>query len=325
MLEAGHRRKRLWALVLALVAMVGTTTACRSADDTVKLASAAGTSMTAPGSPEAAATPSGTRSGSGSAGGVGSSIVTSGGTGRSTSSASATTASVSVSSTVTSRPAATDAGAASLARCAVLAALPSGAARVRTLTADLDGDGAADTVTSYALGTRPAAGDWHLRVSFAAGGGSDTTVAEDPAPGEVRVLGAVVLGASSEPGGEPVRPVFFALTGSGASARTVGLYRVDGCDLLPLVDRSGHQASFLVGASVGHQEGLRCENAGYGSTLVEVQSATNAASGYDVTRRTFTRDGNQLVVLGNGMTRTEPDAPEESGRIVGCGEVNLAG
>ncbi len=324
MLEAGRCRKPLLVLLLALTAVVGATSGCRSADDAVELASPAGTSRPADASPGTVATPSGTRPGSGPAG-SGASANAGAGAGGPGNSASVTTASVPVTSTTVSRPPATETGAASLARCAVLGALPAGAARVRTLSADLDGDGAADTVTSYAVGTRPGAGDWHLRVSFAAGGGSDTAVAEDPAPGEVRVLGAVVLGAGSEPGGETARPVLFVLTGSGASARTVGLYRVDGCDLLPMVDRAGRQASFLVGASVGHQEGLRCENAGDGSTLVEVQSAPNPASGYDVTRRTYTRDGNQLVVLGNGVTRTEPDAPAESGRIVDCGAVDLAG
>lgn len=322
MLEAGRRREPLLMLLLALTVVVGATSGCRSADDAVELASPAGTSRPADASPGMVATPSGTRPGSGPAG-SGASANAGGGAGGPGSSASVTTASVPVTST-TARPVAT-AGAASATRCAVLGALPSGAARVRTLSADLDGDGAADTVTSYAVGTRPGAGDWHLRVSFAAGGGSDAAVAEDPAPGEVRVLGAVVLGAGSEPGGETARPVLFVLTGSGASARTVGLYRVDGCDLLPMVDRAGRQASFLVGASVGHQEGLRCENAGQGSALVEVQSAPNPASGYDVTRRTYTRDGNQLVVLGSGETRTEPDAPAESGRIVDCGAVDLAG
>lgn len=210
--------------------------------------------------------------------------------------------------------------------CAQLGPIPSGAVARTSSSLDADGDGAADEVTAYAIGPNPGEGDWHLRVSFAAGGGSDITLAEDPAPGVIRVLGSAYLGSTVEPGPGGLRPALFVWTGSGASARVVGLYRVDGCELAAMTSPTGGPAGFVVGASVGHQEGLRCEGVAGTSLLVEVLSEPDATgSSFAVTRRAYTRDGNALVVYGEPQDAIEAVPPLEAGQIVGCGDVRVPG
>ena len=292
--------------LLAMAALVGITASCRGAELAAERHPPAGTSKTgAAAAQTASATPAGSRPASGAERGAG---------------AATTAASAGAGGLASTRS-----GASGSTPPCTLPVLASGAGRLRSISADLDRDGAVDTVTSYAIGPRPGAGDWHLRVSFAAGGGSDAAVAEDPSPGEVRVLGAVLVGPGTEAGGEPARPVLFALMGSGASAQTVGLFRVVGCDLVPMVHRSGGRVAFVVGASFGHQEGLRCETTEEGPTLVEVTSVAHPVSGFDVTRQIYDREGEHLVVRGAAKVVTEPNAPAEAGRIVDCGAINLNG
>lgn len=71
---------------------------------------------------------------------------------------------------------------------------------------DVDADGFADTVRSYAAGAAPATGDWHLRVELAAGGGVDLALPFDPAPAGVTVLGGSYIGSTVSPGPEGARP-----------------------------------------------------------------------------------------------------------------------
>ncbi|MCC6434784.1 MAG: hypothetical protein IT196_07130 [Acidimicrobiales bacterium] len=215
---------------------------------------------------------------------------------------------------------------ASSSECAQLAPIPAGAVARSTYEVDADADGAADQVTAYAARANPGEGDWHLRVSFAAGGGSDVTVSDDPAPGVVQVLGSAYLGSNVEPGPGGLRPAIFVWTGSGASARVIGLYRADGCELLAMSGPNGGPAGFVVGASVGHQEGLRCEGVAGTSLIVEVLSEPDATgTNFIVTRRAYTRDGNALAVHGTAQDSVEAVPPAEAGQIVDCGDVRLPG
>ena len=183
--------------------------------------------------------------------------------------------------------------------------------------ADLDGDSAADDVTAFALRAPGGAGDWRIRVGFAAGGGTELTLAEDPAPGIVKVLGTAALGGTEQ---APGPTTLFAWTGSGASARIVGLFLLAGCDLAPLTAVDGQPAGFIVGGSVGHQEGLRCAVAGGRRALIEVLSERVGTS-YRVTRLTYVPDGMALVPMGPAAVTDEAQPPAEAGRIVGCGDV----
>ncbi len=210
--------------------------------------------------------------------------------------------------------------------CDTPAAVPATAVARTTYKADVDADGAADTVTAYAAKPGPGEGDWHVRVDFASGGGSDLTLPDDPAPGAIQVLGSAYIGSDVEPGVGGRRPALFVWTGSGASARTIGLYRVDGCELSVMTAPGGGPAGFVVGASVGHQEGLRCEGVAGTALLTEVLSESSIdGSSYSVTRRAYSRDGNALVVYGTPTDTTEPVPPAEGGQIQGCGDVAAPG
>lgn len=334
---AGARPAPLGALLAALLVLA----ACNSSEPSSEEATSAGTVTSSASGATAGGDGSGDGSGTGSsvaAGGSGSGAgggsTTSGGA-RSSSTAKPA---VSSSSGVTSSAAAGGAGAGGTSgsgasgasgasgtvaktECAVIGPLPAVAAQQNVVQADVDADGAIDTVVSYALGPNPVAGDWHLRVTFASGGGSDIALAENPAPGTVRVLGTAYIGSTVDPGVGGMRPTIFVWTGAGASARTVGLYRVDGCELATMTAPGGQPASMVVGASVGHQEGVRCEGVAGTSLVVEVLSEPNPVAGFDVTRRAFSRDGNSLVLHGSAQVLTQPDPPAEAGQIVGCGDV----
>lgn len=334
---AGARPAPLGALLAALLVLA----ACNSSEPSSEEATSAGTVTSSASGATAGGDGSGDGSGTGSsvaAGGSGSGAgggsTTSGGA-RSSSTAKPA---VSSSSGVTSSAAAGGAGAGGTSgsgasgasgasgtvaktECAVIGPLPAVAAQQNVVQADVDADGAIDTVVSYALGPNPVAGDWHLRVTFASGGGSDIALAENPAPGTVRVLGTAYIGSTVDPGVGGMRPTIFVWTGAGASARTVGLYRVDGCELATMTAPGGQPASMVVGASVGHQEGVRCEGVAGTSLVVEVLSEPNPVAGFDVTRRAFSRDGNSLVLHGSAQVLTQPDPPAEAGQIVDCGDV----
>ncbi len=199
--------------------------------------------------------------------------------------------------------------------CATPAAIPAGVTTGSNLRGDVDGDGRPDTVGTY----RNAAGDqWRLRVAFAAGGGSELVLPVEPGPGMVAALGGATLGPAAQP-----RTVLFVATSSGASSRTIELFGLDGCDLVALTNAEGTAPSFVVGASLGHQEGLRCEGLDGRHVVVEVLSVPAAAGGFSVTARPFTRDGNTLITVGEATTTISPTPPVEAGRIVGCGDVTL--
>lgn len=333
---AGARPAPLGALLAALLVLA----ACNSSEPSSEEATSAGTVTSSASGATAGGDGSGTGSSvaaGGSGSGAGGGSTTSGGA-RSSSTAKPA---VSSSSGVTSSAAAGAAGGAGAGgtggsgasgasgasgtvaktECAVIGPLPAVAAQQNVVQADVDADGAIDTVVSYALGPNPVAGDWHLRVTFASGGGSDIALAENPAPGTVRVLGTAYIGSTVDPGVGGMRPTIFVWTGAGASARTVGLYRVDGCELATMTAPGGQPASMVVGASVGHQEGVRCEGVAGTSLVVEVLSEPNPVAGFDVTRRAFSRDGNSLVLHGSAQVLTQPDPPAEAGQIVGCGDV----
>ncbi len=199
--------------------------------------------------------------------------------------------------------------------CATLGAIPAGVTTGSNLRTDVDGDGRADTVGTF----RSADGDqWRLRVVFAAGGGSELVLPVEPGPGMVAALGSAPVGPPT-----PARPVLFVATSSGASSRTVELFGIDGCELVALTNAQGATPSFVVGASLGHQEGLRCDLVGDQRVVVEVLSVPAEAGGFSVTARPFARDGNQLLPAGQATTTLSPTPPLEAGRIAGCGDVTL--
>lgn len=199
--------------------------------------------------------------------------------------------------------------------CPALPALPAGAIETGVEVIDADADGLADTVRSYASSSSPGAGDWHLRVELAAGGGSDVTVPFDPMPAGVTVIGGTYIGSTVDPGPEGQRPMVFATVGAGASASIVGLYRLSGCDLVEVQNASfATHAQFAVGASVMHSEGLRCEGVAGTSLLVYIETMfDDSTMEHDIVETAYTRDGNDLVVYGTPVSYSSPDLPSGGG------------
>jgi len=202
-----------------------------------------------------------------------------------------------------------------------VAAVPPDAQGSGARQADVDDDGHDDLVTTYSVGT-PGPGSWHLRVELHAGGGAEYTLPEDPGPAPFQVVGTAYVGSNVEPGAGGRRPAIFAWVDSGASAKVVALYRLDGCQLVPMTSPNGGPANFVAGGSIGHQEGARCEGVAGTSLLVEVLSEAADGGGFAVTERAYTRDGNALQVYGQPSVTNSAGPPAEAGRI-NCGDVSL--
>lgn len=232
------------------------------------------------------------------------------------------TSSTTTSSTTTSTsstaaptvPATTPPTTAAAGACPAVAPQATGSVESASKSVDVDADGADDTVTTYAVSASPAAGDWHLRVELAAGGGADLVLPDDPAPGQVKLLGGVYIGSDVEPGPQGMRPALFVTTGAGASATIVTLFRLDGCDLVAMGN-----ATFSVGAGVTHAANLRCDGVAGTSVLAydEIEMVADGAT-FSVTETGYTRDGNDLAVYGAGpQTSSQSGFPDVS-TLIDC-------
>ena len=196
---------------------------------------------------------------------------------------------------------------------------PRAAWRPRARLVDVDADGLNDTVRTYSVDGSPSAGDWHVRVELAAGGGIDLGLPDDPAPGAVKMLGGAYVGSNVEPGPGGRRPALFVTTGAGASASIVTLFRVDGCAIVKM----GGGAEFAVGAGVLHAQNLRCEGVAGTSLLVYEEIATNDGGvSFDVTDTAYTRSANDLVVYGAGAQTSNVAAMPAVPTLIDCSGVD---
>ncbi len=202
--------------------------------------------------------------------------------------------------------------------CPAPAALPGGWVESASKLVDVDIDGVTDTVRTYSVNGAPVAGDWHLRVELAAGGGADLALPDDPAPGAAKILGGSYVGSNVEPGPGGLRPALFVTTGAGASASVVSLFRLDGCALVAM-----GTGSFAVGAGVTHGSNLRCEGVAGTSVLAYQDWALNADGlTFDVTDTGYTRTVNDLTVFGSGPQVTNLPAPPAVATLIDCPDVD---
>lgn len=225
-----------------------------------------------------------------------------------------TTTTVAATTTTPTTPSTTTTTLALPAGCGALAALPPGIIETAVKLIDVDADGFADTVRSYTVSASPSAGDWHLRVDLAAGGGVDHALPFDPAPAGVTVLGGSYIGSTVDPGPEGARPAIFMTVGAGASASIIGLYRLVGCSLQPMAN-----GEFPVGGGVIHTEHLRCEGVAGTSLLVYVTTEyDDVAATHEITQTAHTRTDNGLTVFGTPAISTSPTLPTHD-LIDNCG------
>jgi hypothetical protein len=186
---------------------------------------------------------------------------------------------------------------------------------------DADADGLNDTVRTYATNSAPVAGDWRLRVELAAGGGAEVVVPDDPAPGAVRVLGGTYFGSNVDPGVGGRRPALFVVTGAGASASIITLFRLDGCGIATMTLDGSGTATFGVGGGVVHAENLFCDGAAGTVFLVYREIVTNDGGvSFDVSDTAFTRSDNDVVTFTALPPTNQPTMPPVSS-LIDCGGV----
>jgi hypothetical protein len=173
---------------------------------------------------------------------------------------------------------------------------PANAARVTDGSADLDGDGAMESVTVYADGTDAAPGPWHVLVTLGGGKGRIGAIVTDATTGDPSQR-IELLGASSITGG--TSQALFVAVGSGASATIVGLFVVAQCTLTRLtLAPSTAPAQFAIGGTVTHLDGLRCRD----NQLDKLSATSGDGVSYDTKIQRLTIANGALVTLGEPTT-----------------------
>jgi hypothetical protein len=145
--------------------------------------------------------------------------------------------------------------------------------------ADVDGDGAADSLTSY-LGAN---NQWHLRAQLAAGGGVDVTVPA-AAPGVVTVVGGADI--DGQPGAEILVSVGVAQQGN-----LVAFYKLENCQLVRLEAPDGSPSAFAVGATDTTAQGLKCQP----PELLVLQAVTEDGQHFSTQDIALQLHGNRFV------------------------------
>ncbi|MGI8662129.1 MAG: hypothetical protein ACR2LQ_02825 [Acidimicrobiales bacterium] len=163
--------------------------------------------------------------------------------------------------------------------------------RVSELAGDVDGDGRSDRVQVYGEGSDEAPGPWQVAVDLAANGRRAATITDadfDDPTQRVRVLGVAGLGGE---------PVVFVVVGVGASASVVGFFQLVGCELVRVLTPAQSAASYAVGATVTHLDGLRCTARGL--EILSAESADGVAYSATTTPAVLAHG---TITLGPGTT-----------------------
>ncbi len=129
--------------------------------------------------------------------------------------------------------------------------IPVAAANHSIAAADVDGDGAPDTIHTYTLGDPMAAGAWWVQVSFASGGGNAAQILD---PG-VNLSGSRPIDGYDINGDG--RDEFFATVGSGASAQIIAVFDVPGCTIRR-ASLGGVDAAFPISGGINFTSGIAC-------------------------------------------------------------------
>lgn len=194
------------------------------------------------------------------------------------------------------------------------AGAPDEAIRVEQVSGDLDGDGAADRLVTYAADSEDPT--FFLRVVTDAGYAAQAELDQASGFVDVRPLGVTGIGAD--------RPVVFVLEGASASAQLVSLWALHDLPQQPCALRRvtppGPDAPeiFRVGGSAGGIGGLACRDvAGTDATELVVTSATRAAdSRWEWRERAWTWPGaGALAAVSQdaGIVETQQQAADYAG------------
>lgn len=142
--------------------------------------------------------------------------------------------------------------------CGSLRSVPAGAVEFRSVSADVDGDGLADEVSTYGEPGRVA---WLIRIELGAGEGMELVIEDavlfDIGFPLIRPLGAADLDADGE-------LELFAVVSASAATESVAVFDTVGCTVVRMQNAvTGNPLLFPVGSSVGYSVGLRCDAGGF--------------------------------------------------------------
>ncbi len=162
-----------------------------------------------------------------------------------TSTASPTT--TTTTTTTTTLPATTSTALA----CGGSGGLPTGAENHTLAAADVDGDGADDTIHTYTLGDPLAGGGWWIQVSFASGGGASMQLLDSA----IEFSGSIAIDGYDINGDG--RDEFFAKVGAGASSQLIAVFDVPGCTIRR-PSLNGFDAVFIISGGINFTSGITC-------------------------------------------------------------------
>jgi hypothetical protein len=168
------------------------------------------------------------------------------------------------------------------------------------VSADFDGDGAIDSLSTYGTGTASYPAPWHIRLDRASGGSVDAVIPDATGPGNVRPLGGAEISQSGglPPDGSGVEA--FVQVGSGASVALIGIFQYQDCALVRITGPAAPDAAaFPVGGTVTHLDGLSCEGVAGGQRLIAL-SATSADG------TTYTTSDQLLQIGSSAFTAPNP-------------------
>ncbi len=165
--------------------------------------------------------------------------------------------------------------------CTDLDPIPADASITGRLSADVDGDGHDDLVTTYRRGS----GDElrrMLRVEFA-DQGFEQPFGFDTFPRELAVVAAVNL--DDGPDLPNTTTELLVVIGGSADHELIGVFYAEGCVLRRATGADGNPAEFIVGDVGNVKYGVRCDDVDGGTTFVEVSATFDDDGSYTVSER----------------------------------------
>ena len=203
--------------------------------------------------------------------------------------------------------------------CAALPAIPAGAVESSSKLIDVDADGVTDTVRTYSIDDTPTAGDWHVRIELAAGGGVDICASRRPGAG---------LGQSAR------RNVCRFQRRAGPRGATAGDLRHGRCRCLG-VDHLADAAQRVRPRCDGQRHvrprrrseprrdaALRGGRRNDHCSSSRPPSSMPTASTFDVIDTAYTRSGIDLVVYGSGPHHHQQPSIPVASRLIDCSGVD---
>jgi hypothetical protein len=199
---------------------------------------------------------------------------------------------------------------------------PAGATAVSQAPGDFDGDGQADILVTYATNSTPPV-DHHLQIQTASGHHIDTVITDalsNDASQQPHALGGadITTSAGLPPDGSGEEA--FVSVGSGASVTLVAVFQLLDCTLTRLADPdTAEPATFAIGGSVTHLDGLRCDGAAGGVRLVQLSAESSDGETYATTERRLEVQNGQFVVT-NAVndTITNDDPRLQAFSVIDC-------